>query len=98
MSTETASSSPIKFTWLIGILAAFAIFAVIAGYSGHMTRTYPSYDQQRAADRYVTLKKLRAEENATKSLNATRRTGSTRARRHHPHSRSTKPWPRKSTP
>jgi hypothetical protein len=62
MSTETEISSRIKITWLIGILAAFAIFAVIAGYSGHMTRTYPSYDQQRAADRYVTLQKLRADE------------------------------------
>jgi len=64
MSSETASPSSIKFTWLIGILAALAIFAVIAGYSGHMTRAYPSYDQQRANDRYATLAKLRADENA----------------------------------
>jgi hypothetical protein len=38
---------------------------VIAWYSGHMTRAYPSYDQQRTADRYITLKKLQTEENNT---------------------------------
>ena len=64
MSTETASPSRIKTTWLIGIFAAFSIFAVIAGYSGHMTRAYTSYDQQRANDRYDTLQKLQAEEKA----------------------------------
>ncbi len=62
MSTETETPSRIKTTWLIGILAAFAIFAVIAHYSGHMTRAYPGYEQQRAADRYVTLQKVRADE------------------------------------
>ena len=62
MSTETEIPSRIKTTWLIGVLAAFAIFAVIAGYSAHMTRAYPSYDQQRATDRYLNLQKVRADE------------------------------------
>ncbi len=65
MSTETASPSQIKITWLIGILAAFSIFAIIAGYSGHMTRAYTSHDQQISNDRYLTLQKLQAEENGT---------------------------------
>ena len=62
MSDETASLPPVKITWLIGVFAAFTIFAFIAGYSGHMTRVYPSYDQQRAADRILTLQKVRADE------------------------------------
>jgi len=65
MSSETAIPSRIKTTWLIGVVAAFSIFAIIAWYSGHMTRAYPGYDQQRAADRYVTLQKLQKEENDT---------------------------------
>jgi len=64
MSTESEAPSPIKFTWLLGVLVAFAIFALIAGYSGHMTRAYPSYSVDRANERYATLKKLQAEENA----------------------------------
>jgi hypothetical protein len=62
MSTETELPSRIKTTWLIGVLAAFAIFVVIAWYSGHMTRAYTSYDQQRATDRYLNLQKVRADE------------------------------------
>jgi len=65
MSSETTIPSRIKTTWLIGVVAAFCIFAVIAWYSGHMTRAYPSYDQQRSADRYVTLQKLQKTENDT---------------------------------
>jgi hypothetical protein len=67
MSTELESPSSIKITWLIGVVAAFSIFAVIAWYSGHMTRAYPGYEQQRAAERYATLQKLQADEN--KALN-----------------------------
>jgi hypothetical protein len=65
MSTETEIPARIKTTWLIGVVAAFSIFAVIAWYSGHMTRAYPSYDQKRAADRYETLAKVQAAENLT---------------------------------
>ena len=48
MSDETASQPRIKIAWLIGTLAAFALFAAIAGYSSRMTWDYPDYDQQRA--------------------------------------------------
>ena len=65
MSSETTLPPRIKTTWLIGVVAAFCIFAVFAWYSGHMTRAYPSYDQQRSADRYVTLQKLQKTENDT---------------------------------
>jgi hypothetical protein len=65
MSTETEIPSRIKTSWLIGIFAAFAIFVVIAWYSGHMTRAYPSYDQKRTADRYLTLQKVQEDENKT---------------------------------
>jgi hypothetical protein len=64
MSDETALQPRIKITWLIGTLAAFAIFALIAGYSARMTNDYSDYDQQRAAQRYDTLKKVQQAENA----------------------------------
>jgi hypothetical protein len=64
MSDELAPPSPIKFTWLVGILAAFSIFALIAYYSSVMTSNYPDYNQQRAADRVATLAKVRADEQA----------------------------------
>jgi len=65
MSTETEIPARIKTSWLIGVVAAFSIFAVIAWYSGQMTRTYPSYDAKRTADRYETLAKLQADEDKT---------------------------------
>jgi hypothetical protein len=55
MSQETATPPRIKITWLIGTLAAFAIFAIIGGYSSRMTWNYSDYDQQRADQRYQTL-------------------------------------------
>jgi hypothetical protein len=66
MSHETAFQPQIKVSWLIGILAAIAIFAVIASYSRRMTSDYSDYDQQRALVRYATLRKLR--EDATLTL------------------------------
>jgi hypothetical protein len=65
MSTETEIPARIKTSWLIGVVAAFSIFAVIAWYSGHMTRAYPSYDVKRTADRYLTLAKVQEDENKT---------------------------------
>ncbi len=65
MSTETEIPARIKTSWLIGVGAAFSLFAVIAWYSGQMTRVYPSYDSKRTADRYETLAKLQEEENKT---------------------------------
>jgi hypothetical protein len=62
MSDETAPQPRIKIAWLIGTLAAFALFAVIAAYSSRMTWDYPDYDQDRAAERYETLKKVRHDE------------------------------------
>jgi len=64
MSDETASQPRIKIAWLIGTLAAFAIFAAIGGYSARMTNIYSDYDQDRATQRYETLKKERQAENA----------------------------------
>ena len=64
MSHEIASQPQVKTVWLIGILAAFAIFMLIAGYSSRMTNDYPDYDQQRAQQRYETLKKVQSAEDA----------------------------------
>lgn len=55
MSEETASQPQIKITWLIGTLVAFAIFALIGGYSARMTQTYTDYDQDQATIRYANL-------------------------------------------
>jgi glucose dehydrogenase len=66
MSETTAFQPQIKVSWLIGTLAALALFAVIASYSSRMTRDYSDFDQQRAAERYATLKKLR--EDAAQTL------------------------------
>jgi len=54
----------IKITWLIGTLAAFAIFVLIGAYSARMTQTYTDYDQDRAAQRYATLAEVRHDEQA----------------------------------
>lgn len=64
MSDETAPQPRIKIAWLIGTLAAFAIFAAIAGYSARMTNIFSDYNQDRATQRYDTLKKVRQAENA----------------------------------
>ena len=64
MSAEIASQPQIKIAWLIGILAAFAIFAAIGGYSARMTNDYSDYDQERAQVRYETLKKVQSAEQA----------------------------------
>ena len=64
MSDQTAPQPQIKITWLIGTLAALAIFAVIGGYSSRMTLNTTDYDQDRAAQRYLNLKKVQADENA----------------------------------
>jgi len=64
MSDENAPQPQIKIAWLIGTLAAFAIFAAIAGYSARMTSIFSDYDQDRANQRYETLKKVRQAENA----------------------------------
>ena len=63
MAEDTASQPQIKITWLLGMVAAFAIFALIGGYSARMTETYTDYDQDRAAQRYATLAQVRADEN-----------------------------------
>jgi hypothetical protein len=65
MSEETAPLPQIKITWILGITVAFVIFAVIAAYSSRMTHDYTDFDQQRAQERAVTLKKLRDDSNAT---------------------------------
>ena len=64
MSDETAPQPRIKIAWLIGTLAAFALFAAIGAYSARMTQDYPDYDQQRADQRKATLAKVQHDENA----------------------------------
>jgi hypothetical protein len=64
MPDETAPQPQIKIAWLIGTLAAFALFALIGAYSARMTQDYTDYDQQRADDRKVTLAKVQHDENA----------------------------------
>ncbi len=62
MSDDTLSHTHIKISWLFGTAAAFLIFVIIGVYSGRMTRDYTDYDQDRAAQRYATLAKLRLDE------------------------------------
>ena len=64
MSAELAPQPQVKIVWIIGIVAAFAIFVVIANYSSRMTNDYSDYDQQRAEQRYETLKKVQSTEQA----------------------------------
>jgi hypothetical protein len=63
MSDETVTHPQIKFSWLLGIAVALALFAIIGRYSSRMTQNTTDYDQERAATRYQTLAKLRADEN-----------------------------------
>ena len=65
--SDATTPPQIKISWLIGIAIAFVLFAAIGGYSARMTQDYSDYDQDRAAQRYDTLKKLQADEN--KQLN-----------------------------
>jgi hypothetical protein len=64
MSDETAYQPRIKIAWLIGTLAAFALFVAIGAYSKRMARDYTDYDQDRATQRYVTLVQVRHDEQA----------------------------------
>lgn len=59
MSSEITPKLRIQAGWFVGIGAAFLLFVVVGAYSLHMNRVYPTYDRQRAADRYVTLAKVR---------------------------------------
>jgi hypothetical protein len=52
----------LKIGWLLGVLLAFGLFAVVAWYSARMTNDYPDYDQDRAAQRKVTLETVRKAE------------------------------------
>lgn len=64
MSDETAPQPRIKITWLIGTMAAFALFVVIGAYSARMTWTYSDYDQDRAKVRKATLADVQKAEKA----------------------------------
>ena len=64
MSDETAIQPRLKITWLIGTLAAFALFVGIGAYSSRMTWTYSDYDQQRADARKATLVAVQKAESA----------------------------------
>jgi len=58
MSELTAP--PIKLRWIVGVLAGFMIFVVIAAYSSRMARDAGDYDQQRRTERVAILAKQRA--------------------------------------
>jgi hypothetical protein len=49
----------LKWGWLAGVVAAFALFVLVAAYSARMTNDYPDYDHDRAVARYATLAKVR---------------------------------------
>ena len=65
MPDALAAQPPIKLRWFFGIVAVFLIFVVIAAYSSRMARDTAGYDSGRAAERYATLAKLRADDNKT---------------------------------
>jgi hypothetical protein len=52
----------LKIGWLFGVLLAFGIFVVVGWYSARMTNDYPDYDQDRAAQRKITLETVRKAE------------------------------------
>jgi hypothetical protein len=54
---DTASSPTIKIDWILGLIAAFLIFVVIATYSSRMAKDTPDYDAGRRAERLAILKK-----------------------------------------
>jgi hypothetical protein len=57
--------NPIKIRWFFGVFAAFLVFVLIAAYSSRMANDTPAYDQQRAAERLATLKKLQEDDQKT---------------------------------
>jgi hypothetical protein len=67
MSDTLAAPSPIKFRWLIGLAFVLLVFVVIASYSSRIAQETGSYDRGRAAERYDTLAKLRADDQKTLS-------------------------------
>jgi phage-related minor tail protein len=56
---------PIKLRWIVGVLAGFMIFVVIAAYSSRMARDAGDYDQQRRTERLALLAKQRAADEQT---------------------------------
>ncbi len=62
MPDISPAPTPIKFRWILGILAAFSLFALVAVYSSSMAWHHQDYDQKRAVVRYANLKALRADE------------------------------------
>ncbi len=63
MAEKRVTPPPVRVIWVLGTLAIFTIFALIAGYSQQMTYVYTDYSRQRAADRLQTLAKLQKDEN-----------------------------------
>lgn len=61
--TDSSSLPPIKIRWIIGVLAGFLIFVVIAAYSSRMAKDTTDEDQQRSAERMTILEKQRAADN-----------------------------------
>jgi hypothetical protein len=62
MSEDVIPHLRFKFTWFLGILAAFVVFVVIGEYSARMARVGTTYDEQRAADRITIRDKVRTSE------------------------------------
>jgi hypothetical protein len=61
--SDTAPN-PIKLRWFFWTPLGLALFVIIGFYSVQMTRNYNSFEDKRAAARYATLQKLRADEQA----------------------------------
>lgn len=65
MADPLTSPPPIKLRWIVGVLAGFMIFVVIAAYSSRMARDAGDYDQQRRTERLAILAKQRATDKQT---------------------------------
>jgi hypothetical protein len=59
-----AAPNPIKPSWYVWTVLGLALFVIIGFYSVQMTNNYDSFESKRAAARYETLNKLRADEQA----------------------------------
>jgi hypothetical protein len=62
MSEDVIPHLRFKFTWFLGILAAFVVFVVIGEYSARMARVGTTYDEQRAVARITIRDKVRTSE------------------------------------
>jgi hypothetical protein len=65
MTDLAATSSPIKFRWILGLIAVLLVFVVIAVYSSRVADNTATYDDGQAAERYAKLAKQQADDAKT---------------------------------